>query len=72
MVEVTFAKKIRTFIRGLNNPTSAPVSGNFINRNSIKLGCIKSGQKYPGQRRVSFLFTAGQKYAQVGSGPISI
>jgi len=27
--------------------------------------------KYPGQRRVSLLFTADQKYAQVGSGPIS-
>jgi len=27
-------------------------------------------KKYPGQRRVSLLFTAGQKCARVGSGPI--
>jgi len=32
---------------------------------------ISSGQvkKYPGQRRVSLLFTSGQKYARVRSGP---
>jgi len=30
-----------------------------------------SGQKVPGQRWVSFLFTPGQIYAQVRSGPIS-
>jgi len=28
-------------------------------------------KKYPGQRQVSPLFTAGQKYIWVGSGPIS-
>jgi len=28
-------------------------------------------KKYPGQRRVSLLFTAGQKLARVGSGSIS-
>jgi len=28
-------------------------------------------KKYRGQRRVGLLFTAGQKYARVGSGPIS-
>jgi len=35
---------------------------------------ISSGrvQKYLGQRRVSLLFTASQKYAWVGSGPISL
>jgi len=34
---------------------------------------ISSGwvNKYPGQRRVGLLFTAGQKQAQVGSRPIS-
>jgi len=33
---------------------------------------MSSGQveKYLGQSRVSLLFTAGQKYVQVGSGPI--
>jgi len=34
----------------------------------ISLGQVKN---YWGQRRVGFLFTAGQKYARVGSGPIS-
>jgi len=35
---------------------------------------ISSGRvkKYPGQSQVSLLFTAGQKQARVGSGPISI
>jgi len=33
---------------------------------------IGSGQKYPGQGRVGTFFTAGQKYARVGPGPISI
>jgi len=35
---------------------------------------ISSGQvkKYLGLRRVALLFTTGQKYAQVGSGPISM
>jgi len=35
---------------------------------------ISSGQfkKYPGQKRVSLLFTAGQKYAWIGSKPISM
>jgi len=28
-------------------------------------------KKYPGQSRVGLLFTAGQKYARVGSGPIT-
>jgi len=28
-------------------------------------------KKYPGQSRVSLLFTAGQKYVWVGSGPLS-
>jgi len=46
-----------------------------MNRDSTDFHSIKiaSGQvkKYLGQRRVNLLFTAGQKYAQVGSGPIS-
>jgi len=29
------------------------------------------GKKHPGQRRVGLLFTEGQKYALVESGPIS-
>jgi len=29
-------------------------------------------KKYPGQRQVGLLFTAGQKHAGIGSGPISI
>jgi len=35
----------------------------------IPLGQVKN---YPCQRQVSLLFTAGQKYARVRSGPISI
>jgi len=40
---------------------------------SLRVKKISSGwvYKYPGQRRVSLLFTAGQKYSWVGSGPIS-
>jgi len=33
----------------------------------IKKNLIGSGQTYPDQRRVGLLFTAGQKYAWVGS-----
>jgi len=36
--------------------------------NKISLGRVK---KYLGQRWVGLLFTAGQKYARVGLGPIS-
>jgi len=32
---------------------------------------LDQAKKYPGQRLVGLLFTAGQKYVQVGSGPIS-
>jgi len=35
----------------------------------ISLGWVKM---YTGWRRVALLFTAGQKHAQIGSGPISI
>jgi len=38
-------------------------------QNKISSGWVK---KYPCQRRVCLLFSAGQKYAWVGSGPISI
>jgi len=34
----------------------------------ISLGQVKN---YPGQRQVGLLLTAGEKYARVGSGPIS-
>jgi len=34
----------------------------------ISLGWVK---KYPGQRQVSLLFAASQKWSRVGSGPIS-
>jgi len=37
----------------------------FPSGKKIMLGQVK---KYPGQRRVGLLFTAGQKYAQVRSG----
>jgi len=40
---------------------------------SLRVKKISTGwvKKYLGQRQVGFLFTAGQKYARVGSGPIS-
>jgi len=40
---------------------------------SLQIKKISSGQvgKYPGQRRVGLLLTAGQKKARVGSGRIS-
>jgi len=34
----------------------------------ISLSQVK---KYPGQRQIGLLFTGGQKYARMGSGPIS-
>jgi len=41
---------------------------------SLRVKKISSGhvKKYLGQRQVSLFFTAGQKYAWVGSGPSSI
>jgi len=39
---------------------------------SFKNNIIGLGKKYPSQRRVSLLFTAGEKYAWVGSGQIRV
>jgi len=45
----------------------------FFNFLPFGLKKISSGwvKKYPGQMRVGLLLTAGQKYARIGSGPIS-
>jgi len=43
---------------------------NFFPSGQKKISSGRS-KKYPDQSRVGFLFTAGQKYAWVGSGPIS-
>jgi len=52
---------------------SSPKNIKFFNFFPFGSKKISSGQvkKYPGQGRVCLLFTAGQKYARVGSGPIS-
>jgi len=49
------------------SPENAKFSIFFPSGQKISCGQIK---KYLGQRRVSLLFTASQKYAQVGSGLI--
>jgi len=43
----------------------------FIFSLRIKKISLSQVKKYPGLRRVSLLFTAGQKYARVRLGPIS-
>jgi len=40
----------------------------LLGSKKISLGQVK---KYPDQKRVSLLYTVSQKYAWVGSGPIS-
>jgi len=47
-------------------PLKIPDFSIFSNR--IKKNLIRSGQKVPGSKWISLLFTAGQRYARVGSG----
>jgi len=73
-------QKILTWV-GLGQPSMAwgwgwkisPKNIKFLNFFPSRIKKISSGwvKKYPGQRRIGLLFTVDQKYARVGSGPIS-
>jgi len=61
------AGQVRSATSGFGKfPTKIP--NFFLRFKKISSDWVK---KYLGQRQVSPLFTAGQNYAQVGSGPIS-
>jgi len=66
-------QKNLTWVRSGQNFVARVGFGKFsifsLRVKKMSLGWVK---KYPGQSRVGLLFTAGQKYVWVWSGPISI